>query len=905
MAIQGFDKNFYLNAKLAQLQSNPETAADWAGKDAAFLEARLENGFGLSAEAHYEQYGYQEGLAPNAFFNSAEYIRAKATEMFNDSETAYLTIDAAAEDFVNLWGGNVYNHYLQYGESENINPSNDFDVSSYLEAKLAQLQAEGNTEITTTEGVAEAFEASGLTALTHFLAYGEEEGLSATAVPEDEQVEVEEEATNPGEVFSLTQGLDTINGTSGDDTFNAYAFNGVTGADVTTLNSVDTIDGGAGRDTLNIEVKANGVTEDFNGAIQGTIQNVEVININNTQANSAADVDASNFEGAEEVWQIGAAGAVTELGADTTAGFRNIATGTLSVTAANAAAAASVALDGVGDAAALDVVGTATGSLNSVTVSGSRVDTANNGLANLALGVTAGQDQETVSVDSAFDTVLTVTNGAGQTVKTVDATASEGDIAYTGAANTVSTIKTGTGNDTVTIATATSNTTGAVVNALVETGEGNDQITVNTSGTGKTTVNAGAGDDTITLTSALKTSTRIDGGEGTDKVVLPNGGNLVAGDYALISSTVSNVEALEFGATVVADASKLSQFDELTFDELQNAGSVIDNVAAEQSLVAKGNLTAEAAGYVAAAVAAPATYAGTLNVTAQAAATPVAQAIDVSAEAANVTVAAASGVTGAVAASQAATEIATITGDVQTLNVVTENGVNNADLDAAAAADTLSVVDITVGTELAELAELTLSGNGSVTVDNANGANANAATKLATIDASELGGELAYGANAGDITGGLNYTGNIAVAESVTLGSGADVVTANSTYGLMDSITGFDSTKETNDDTSVTDQLIFATLNTASATAAKVTLSEDATSLELAFVEAAAASGSSANDTAGSVVTFQFDGNTYLFQDAAGTAGDASDQGTLEDGDLAIEIVGTHDFSQDFDTFAA
>ncbi|TDV88253.1 hypothetical protein BDK62_12913 [Halomonas alkaliantarctica] len=41
MAIQGFNKSFYLNAKLAQLQSNSETAADWAGKDAAFLEARF------------------------------------------------------------------------------------------------------------------------------------------------------------------------------------------------------------------------------------------------------------------------------------------------------------------------------------------------------------------------------------------------------------------------------------------------------------------------------------------------------------------------------------------------------------------------------------------------------------------------------------------------------------------------------------------------------------------------------------------------------------------------------------------------------------------------------------------------------------------------------------------------
>ena len=123
MAIQGFNKEFYLNAKLAQLQNNAETAADWAGKDAAFLEERLETGFGLTAEQHYEQFGYKEDLAPNEFFNPAEYIRAKAVALFNDPATSYLSVDAAAEDFVNLWGGNVYNHYLQFGEKEGVKRS--------------------------------------------------------------------------------------------------------------------------------------------------------------------------------------------------------------------------------------------------------------------------------------------------------------------------------------------------------------------------------------------------------------------------------------------------------------------------------------------------------------------------------------------------------------------------------------------------------------------------------------------------------------------------------------------------------------------------------------------------------------------------------------------------------------
>lgn len=831
----------------------------------------------------------------NAFGNSAEF-EARFGNLSNEQliNNLYQQMFGRSAELAGL---DFYSAQLANGEStlaeialDIANGAQNEDATA-LSNKVA-VAANFTAAIDTTEEVLAYAGDSAANSARDFLATVNAE-TDAETVDVDAQlsslVQADQDETTAGETFNLTAGPDSLTGTNLNDTFNALTVR-ADGTDATTLSAFDSIDGGAGEDTLNIYTDANAATPLNAGFLDSaTVRNVEIVNIFNSNG-VAAFGDASKYEGVEQLWQIGAADAVTELGADTTAGFRNIATGPLSVTAANAAAAASVALDGVGDAAALNVLGTATGSLNSVTVSGSRVDTDNDGLANLALGVTAGQNQETVSVDTAFDTTLTVNNGAGLTVKTVDATASEGDITYTNAANTVSTIKTGAGNDTVTVNTATSNVVGSVVNALVETGEGDDQITVNTTGTGRTTVNAGAGDDIITLTSALTTSTRIDGGEGNDKLVLVDGGDLIAGDYALIRTTVSNVESLEFGATVGADASELAQFSELTFDEAQVAASIIDNVAAEQSLVAKGALTAEAAGYVAAG-ADPATYAGTLNVTAQAAAAPVAQAIDVSADTANVTVAAASGVTGAVAASQAATNIATITGDVQTLNVVTENGVNNADLDVAAAADTLSVVDITVGTELTELTELTLSGNGSVTVDNAN---VGTATKLVTIDASELGGELTYGASAGNITGGLDYTGNIAVAETVTLGSGADVVTANSTYGLMDTIIGFDSTKETNDGTSVTDTLVFGTLDTSAGVATKVTLSEDATSLESAFVEAAVASD--ANTSA--VVTFQFDGNTYLFQDA-GTAGE------LDNDDLAIEIVGLHDFSQDFDTFAA
>jgi S-layer protein len=317
MAIPGFDKTFYLNAKLEQLQSDSATAADWAGKDVAFLEARLLNGFGLTAEAHYEQYGYQEDLAPNAFFNPAEYIRAKATDMFNDPASSYLTIDEAAADFVSIWNGNVYNHYLQYGEGENINPSNSFDVSAYLETKLADLQAKEATAAEwagkSVADVAAAFKASGLTALEHFTKFGQDEGLSAPAVPAEEQVEVD--TSVPGQVFSLTAGVDDFSGTANNDTFKSV-IDGTTGAVATTLTALDTIDGANGTDSLSINVlNGTGVANTAVTALPTiSLSSIETINLR-----AAVDLTA-DLSGYADVTTINSTqGAALDLTASTTA----------------------------------------------------------------------------------------------------------------------------------------------------------------------------------------------------------------------------------------------------------------------------------------------------------------------------------------------------------------------------------------------------------------------------------------------------------------------------------------------------------------------------------------------------------------------------------------------------------
>lgn len=213
----------------------------------------------------------------------------------------------------------------------------------------------------------------------------------------------------------------------------------MTGDDVTTLNSVDTIDGGAGTDTLNIEVKDTGAGNDYNNAIQGSISNVEIININNTDALSAGAVDASKLgTAAQQIWQINGEAAVTKLLATTTAGFRGETDGTLAVAAAAAAASVTVALDAAadadltnGNAIVLDASGV---DLNTVTVTGTiAAGTDEPATQTLTINVEAGVDEQTVTVNTAIDATVTVDENAGTTTKvvnTLNAAGSTGAITF-------------------------------------------------------------------------------------------------------------------------------------------------------------------------------------------------------------------------------------------------------------------------------------------------------------------------------------------------------------------------------------------------------------------------------------------------------------------------------------------
>ena len=208
MSLQGFNETYYLGVKLKSLQSQ---SSEWVGKSTADLRVALTNA-GFTPESHYMTWGYQENLAPNEYFNAAEYSRAKATLLYNEGllnhTNTYASIDEAEAAFKAAWSGDVYQHYLQYGSAEGINPSNSFDESSYFASKLLLLQADPATQpewgTKTVADLQAFFKNIGLTALAHYESNGKYEGIVVSDVPAGERVIV---GGGMGHLYTLTESV--------------------------------------------------------------------------------------------------------------------------------------------------------------------------------------------------------------------------------------------------------------------------------------------------------------------------------------------------------------------------------------------------------------------------------------------------------------------------------------------------------------------------------------------------------------------------------------------------------------------------------------------------------------------------------------------------------------------------
>lgn len=587
-------------------------------------------------------------------------------------------------------------------------------------------------------------------------------------------------AANPGDTFTLTTGADVVAGTAGNDTINALPVN-ATGGNASTFSAFDDIDGGAGTDTLNIFTNGS-----FNGGFptSASVENVEIVNINNATAGGFGTVDAADFDGAAQIWQVANANSIQGLAASTTAGFRKTASGTFGVTAAAGAATAAIALEDASENSYFQISGA---DLTTVTISGNAIDDAdlNTTVDDILVDVQLAEDAQTGTVNSEVAADLFVNNAGGDAVTSIDASGSTGDITLTFAVSSdIANVETGTGDDTVLIQTATSNVAGSTVAAMVQTGEGDDTVNINTTGTGTTTVNSGAGDDTVTLFADGSGKLSVNLGEG-DDAFLVNGGTVSKGDTIDGGAGTDTVQLKDIGSANIGAFTNFEIFDAVglgttldtdilasnnTVTEFVasgdvNAGAALTNVAAGAGVRVTGDMDVNALSITQ-------KTAGSLTVT-----------HDIDEAAAATT--APGDVSGNVTATNATSVEAVF--DSSFVDAATGTGDNVAELNLTAEkATSLSVNsggdvamnDLTVN-DADALTSVTVTGDQMLDLDFITGT-----SKLASVDASAS-------------TGGLIFDmADLAEGGSLTLGSGSDTVVTSdnqgSTAATIETVVGFE-----------------------------------------------------------------------------------------------------------------
>ena len=456
-----FEEKNYLNNKAVQLNATKfNDKTDWTADSAlAAIEAA-----GMSAYEHFVAYGNVENISPNPMFNVAEYLAAKAAQLNSDpdepkSDWTEADVLAAFNDA----GLTAWDHYTQYGMYEGINPSNQFDASAYFTAKLAQLQAAEPDKGWTEESMLDAFKEAGLNPLEHYAQYGKDEGLSVPPVPSDERVVTDFDPytpSNPGETFTLTTGTDHITGTANDDVINGVASSLTADR---TLNSDDVIDGAEGNDTLNVAMQGN-----FSGFTTGSMTNVEKVVLTN-EGNIARSFSAKGIDGVN-TWTLNDTGAAVNLtdlsAAGATVNVQGLKAGPTSI------GFTADAVKGDNDSLTLGLnnVGTA----KDGDTAAKHVAITANGIENLAVKAT---DDNYVDLSAAASKTVTVSGSGNLDVNNVaagmtsfDASALSGNVtADLHAATGLATVKGGSGDDTITA-------TNLAANAVIEGGAGNDSL---------------------------------------------------------------------------------------------------------------------------------------------------------------------------------------------------------------------------------------------------------------------------------------------------------------------------------------------------------------------------------------------------------------------------------------------
>jgi len=490
---QGFDQNYYLQVKAAQMGNGTTAAQALAAINAA----------GLTAAQHYSLYGYNEGLAPNAYYNADQYAISKAAEA-----------KMSVADFQLAWykasgSTNLYTHYYQYGAFEaTVNPSTGFDDDKYYAAKATQMGG------TTTAAQAEAaIKAAGLNAISHYQLYGKNENLSYTPTP----------AVTPVNAYTLTTGVDvaTSNNFSG-----PLVPNALTGAQQMTLTNGDTLtgDGAASKLTAMLTGTAAG------GAVTTSITTTGIENFSLQNVSSAAQTVNGTITGLKNVVMTQATDATTLGGLQTKLETLSLAnTNGKDFTGLFASAALSGSADAItttlsGIAGGIVTLGSASGTNGYETFNVKSADSANT-----IQSINDGANSSLANLVLSGNQSLTINSSTLGSAVTIDATLTKIDASGMAAATTGGTVP------GVTIG-GTFKTTAGI--------KGFNSFAPTTTTKGSVSFVGGAGDDSLFLTGAnVDDRLTIDGGVGTDRVTI-NGATAASATGA----TLKNVEELKLSA---------------------------------------------------------------------------------------------------------------------------------------------------------------------------------------------------------------------------------------------------------------------------------------------------------------------------------------------------------------------
>lgn len=518
-----FDPTVYMQNKLAQMQAT-DPAYTMSDLVAAFAKAGFVGPEGYFQ--HFQQFGAAEEVAPNAYFNANEYYAAKAAQFYDDKFDGSELQIAQVKALINKEGMNAWTHYQQFGSAEGVNPSNAFDAADYCAAKAAAMNKAGQKAPDgtdwTAEKIAKAIDDAGMSVLEHYLTYaGTGEGevsIDATyPVPDDDQVVV----PNPGETFVLKEGIEQLQGTSGDDVFKAEG---------KAMDAGDVTDGGAGNDTLEVYGDAE---------LKGTFTNIEnLVIVDASAANNNAAIDLSAFSGSFTL----KGGSDTAVAVDNVTGQKLVLDGrankiVLAATMADTQTSANLVSQNAGNIVEFKLTGKALTDVNLVTDSSAKVD------------ITSTTD----------------------TIKNVNVTATgDADVALNNMTNLENVTVAGAGGVTVSLSGA--------ANAVFTGGAGNDTITLNGSTKAHT---LGAGDDTVVVKddafAKLVKGFSVDGGKGTDTLSMVSA---VATDVKMtadfFNKTFTNFEELALSDSLGndIDMANFAGIDHLTLAGTSKAVTV-------------------------------------------------------------------------------------------------------------------------------------------------------------------------------------------------------------------------------------------------------------------------------------------------------------------------------------------